>query len=170
MNQQIQQDPRHRLSLSNPVHLFAVGFGSGLLRPAPGTWGSLAATVIGALLLKVMPVNLFLFFTALCFVAGCFICQKTADDMGVHDHGAIVWDEFVGIFIVLGLLPEVNWLLCALGFIIFRIFDILKPYPIRYFDRKLKSGFGIMIDDVLAAIYSIITIYLLLYVLLEVFL
>ncbi|MEE6076471.1 phosphatidylglycerophosphatase A [Avibacterium paragallinarum] len=170
MQNTAQQDPRNRLSLTNPVHLLAVGFGSGLLRPAPGTWGSLAATLIGAALLQIMPLKIFLFFTALCFVAGCFICQKTADDMGVHDHGAIVWDEFVGIFMVLAMLPEINLLLCAVGFAIFRLFDILKPYPIRYFDRKLKSGFGIMIDDVLAAIYSIITIYLLLYVLLEVFL
>ncbi|VEB24002.1 phosphatidylglycerophosphatase A [Avibacterium volantium] len=170
MQNTVQQDPRNRLSLTNPVHLLAVGFGSGLLRPAPGTWGSLAATLIGAALLQIMPLKIFLFFTALCFVAGCFICQKTADDMGVHDHGAIVWDEFVGIFIVLGFLPEVNWLLCITGFVVFRFFDILKPYPIRYFDRKLKSGFGIMIDDVLAAIYSIITIYLLFYILLEIFL
>ncbi|KAA6210022.1 phosphatidylglycerophosphatase A family protein [Avibacterium paragallinarum] len=152
------RDPRHRLRLTNPVHLLAVGLGSGLLRLAPGTWGSLAATLLGGLLLQGISQNLFLFLTALCFIAGCWICQKTAEDMGVHDHGAIVWDEFVGIFMVLSVLPEVNWLWCSLGFVIFRVFDILKPYPIRYFDRKLESGFGIMIDDVLAAIYSIIVI------------
>ncbi|TDQ57418.1 phosphatidylglycerophosphatase [Mesocricetibacter intestinalis] len=155
------QNPLRRLSLRNPVHFLALGLGSGLISPAPGTWGSLAGLVIGALLLSCLGQNLFLILTALCFVLGCYLCQKTADDMGVHDHGAIVWDEFVGIFLVLSALPELSPLWLALGFILFRLFDITKPYPIRYFDRKLRSGFGIMIDDLLAACFSIVPIVIL---------
>ena len=79
--------------------------------------------------------------------------------MGVHDHGTIVWDEFVGIFIVLAAVPELSWQWILMAFVLFRFFDILKPYPIRYFDEKLKSGFGIMVDDVLAAIYAVIVVF-----------
>ena len=78
--------------------------------------------------------------------------------MGVHDHGSIVWDEFVGVFIVLASIPTLSLLWIAIAFILFRFFDILKPYPIRYFDQKLESGFGIMVDDVLAAVYAVIVI------------
>lgn len=167
MQKEVKQDPRHKLNLFNPVHFCAVGFGSGLITPAPGTWGSLVATILGGVLLQFISPILFLFLTALCFIIGCYLCQKTADDMEVHDHGSIVWDEFVGIFIVLAFLPIVNVLWCAIGFLVFRFFDIWKPFPIRYFDRKLTNGFGIMIDDVLAAIYSIIAIHLCLYVVME---
>ena len=96
--------------------------------------------------------------TALCFVLGCYLCQKTADGMGVHDHGSIVWDEFVGVFIVLAAIPTLSLPWIAIAFVLFRFFDILKPYPIRYFDQKLESGFGIMVDDVLAAVYAVIVI------------
>ena len=81
--------------------------------------------------------------------------------MGVHDHGAIVWDEIVGIFLVMCVIPELTWQWCLTAFVLFRLFDITKPYPIHYFDSKLKSGFGIMIDDVLAAGYCIAVIFLL---------
>lgn len=91
------------------------------------------------------------------------MCQQTADDMGVHDHGSIVWDEFVGIFTVLLAIPELSLIWCNIAFVVFRIFDILKPYPIRYFDHRLESGFGIMLDDVLAAIYTVISISILNY-------
>ena len=92
------------------------------------------------------------------FALGCYLCQKTADDMGVHDHGSIVWDEFVGVFIVLAAIPSSSLPWIVIAFVLFRFFDILKPYPIRYFDQKLESGFGIMVDDVLAAIYAVIVI------------
>lgn len=156
--QETKQDPRQKINLLNPIHFCAVGFGSGLISPAPGTWGSFVATILGGILLQFISPIFFLLLTALCFVVGCYLCQKTADDMEVHDHGSIVWDEFVGIFIVLALLPVVNVLWCTIGFLIFRFFDIWKPYPIRYFDHKLKNGFGIMIDDVIAAIYSVLLI------------
>ena len=153
-----ENNPLKKISLLNPVHLLAVGFGSGLIHPAPGTWGSLAGTFIGVILLALLGTKTFLILTALCFALGCYLCQKTADDMGVHDHGSIVWDEFVGVFIVLAAVPELSWQWVVTAFVLFRFFDILKPYPIRYFDEKLESGFGIMVDDVLAAIYAVIVV------------
>lgn len=152
-------NPLKRISLKNPVHLLAVGLGSGLLHPAPGTWGSLAGTALGVLLLSFLGSKIFLVLTALCFVLGCYLCQKTADDMGIHDHGSIVWDEFVGVFIVLAAVPNLSWQWVLTAFVLFRFFDILKPFPIRYFDEKLQSGLGIMIDDVLAAIYAVIVVF-----------
>ncbi|OOF53672.1 phosphatidylglycerophosphatase A family protein [Rodentibacter trehalosifermentans] len=155
-----EENPLKRISLKNPIHFLAVGLGSGLLHPAPGTWGSALGTLLGVILLALLGTKIFLIFTALCFVLGCYLCQKTADDMGVHDHGSIVWDEFVGVFIVLAAIPTLSlpWILTAFG--LFRFFDILKPFPIRFFDKKLESGFGIMIDDVLAAIYGVAVIFL----------
>lgn len=154
-----ENNPLKRISLTNPVHLLAVGFGSGLLKPAPGTWGSVLGTILGVVLLALFGTKTFLILTALCFALGCYLCQKTADDMGVHDHGSIVWDEFVGVFIVLAAVPSLSWQWVLTAFVLFRIFDILKPFPIRYFDEKLESGFGIMIDDVLAAIYGVIVVF-----------
>lgn len=151
-------NPLTRIKLTNPVHFFAVGFGAGLIKSAPGTWGSLVGLVAGILLLQwLSPISLFIL-TALFFVIGCYLCQKTADDMGVHDHGAIVWDEIVGMLLVLCALPTFDWFWYAGAFVLFRLFDITKPYPIGYFDHKLESGFGIMLDDVLAAFYSVISI------------
>lgn len=154
----MSKNPLDLISLRNPIHFLALGFGSGLMKKAPGTWGSLAGLILGSFLLYCFGIIFFAFLTALCFVAGIYICQKTADEMGVHDHGAIVWDEIVGIFIVLLTLPDLSLLWLSLAFISFRFFDILKPYPIRYFDHQLENGFGIMFDDVLAAIYAILTL------------
>ncbi|WP_105896595.1 phosphatidylglycerophosphatase A family protein [Haemophilus influenzae] len=154
-----ENNPLKKISLLNPIHLLAVGFGSGLIYPAPGTWGSLAGTILGVILLSLLGVKTFLIFTALCFLLGCYLCQKTTADMSVHDHGSIVWDEFVGVFIVLTAIPSLSWQWILAAFALFRFFDILKPFPIRYFDKKLESGFGIMVDDVLAAIYAVIVVF-----------
>lgn len=154
----MKDSPLQRVSLTNPVHFLALGFGSGLMRSAPGTWGSLVGLVLGWLLLQYLSPIIFFILTALCFALGCYLCQKTADDMGVHDHGAIVWDEIVGVFLVLLALPELSLFWCVGAFLAFRFFDILKPFPIRYFDHKIESGFGIMLDDVLAAIYAILVL------------
>lgn len=154
-----ENNPLKRISLRNPVHFLAVGLGSGLFHPAPGTWGSAAGIILGAILLALLGTGYFLIFTAFCFVLGCYLCEKTAKDMGVHDHGSIVWDEFVGVFIVLSALPSLSSLWILTAFVLFRFFDVLKPFPIRYFDQKIKTGFGIMIDDVLAAVYAILVIF-----------
>ncbi|OOH85459.1 phosphatidylglycerophosphatase A [Pasteurellaceae bacterium 15-036681] len=150
-----------KINLKDPIHFLAVGFGSGLIKPAPGTWGTLAGLILSIILWEITHSALFFVVLALIsFWAGCYICQKTSDDLGVHDDGRIVWDEIVAIFMIFAVLPEYNWLYYLLTFVIFRFFDILKPYPIRHFDEKLESGLGIMVDDILAAIYSIIILYL----------
>lgn len=149
------------INLKNPIHFLAVGFGSGLLRPAPGSWGSLAGLIIAIFLWQLTESKgLFIGLTLISFIAGCYICQKTSDDLHVHDDGRIVWDEIVAIWLMFCALPEYNWLYFTLTFVFFRLFDIWKPYPIRYFDQRLESGLGIMVDDILAAIYSLIALYL----------
>lgn len=149
------------INLKNPIHFLAVGFGSGLLKPAPGTWGSLVGTIFAILLWKLTACTVFfILLTLVSFIAGCYICEKTSRDLGVHDDGRIVWDEIVAIFLIFAFLPEYNWLYYLLAFATFRLFDIVKPYPIRYFDQHLQGGLGIMFDDILAAIYSLISLYL----------
>ncbi|VTX67939.1 phosphatidylglycerophosphatase A [uncultured Aggregatibacter sp.] len=154
----VPQNPLERVTLRNPIHFLALGFGSGLLHPAPGTWGSLVGVIVGALLLPWLGAKTFFILIALCFFLGIWLCERTSHDMGVHDHGSIVWDEIVAVFLVLLAVPEVSLFWCAIAFVTFRLFDILKPYPIRYFDEKLTNGFGIMVDDILAAGYSILVI------------
>ena len=150
-----------KINLKNPVHFLAIGFGSGLLKPAPGTWGTLAGLMLSILLWNITQSNLFFIFLAvISFIFGCYLCQKTSNDLGVHDDGRIVWDEIVAIFLMFVFLPEYNLFTYILTFISFRVFDILKPYPIRYFDEKLESGLGIMVDDILAAIFALISLHL----------
>ena len=103
--------------------------------------GSLAGTILGVILLSLLGVKTFLIFTALCFLLGCYLCQKTTADMGVHDHGSIVWDEFIGVFIVLAAIPSLSWQWIVSAFVLFRFFDILKLFPIRYFDEKTRKWF-----------------------------
>lgn len=150
------------INLKNPLHFLAFGFGSGLLKPAPGTWGTLAGLLLSILLWSITQSALFFaVLSVISFIAGCTICQKVSDALNVHDDGRIVWDEIVAIFLMFSCLPEYNWLSYILVFISFRLFDILKPYPIRYFDEKLESGLGIMVDDILAAIFALISLHIL---------
>lgn len=149
------------INLKNPIHCLAVGFGSGLLKPAPGTWGSLLALILAILCWQLTACQALFFLLSLAgFAAGIVICGKTSLDLGVHDDGRIVWDEIVAVWLMFAFLPEYSWVYYALVFVTFRFFDILKPYPIRYFDRYLQGGFGIMFDDILAALYALLTIYL----------
>ena len=99
------QNPLERVTLRNPIHFLALGFGSGLLHPAPGTWGSLVGVIVGALLLPWLGAKTFFILTALCFFLGIWLCERTSHDMGVHDHGSIVWDEIVAVFLVLLAVP-----------------------------------------------------------------
>lgn len=136
--------------LSNPIHFLALGFGSGLAPKAPGTFGTLAAIPVFLLCLSFTPI----YYAALVIimsVAGFYICGKAAKDAGVHDHGAIVWDEIVGFMITMFMIP-VSWQSIVVGFVLFRIFDIFKPWPISYLDKNCHGGFGIMIDDIVAGI------------------
>ncbi|TDQ36830.1 phosphatidylglycerophosphatase A [Thiopseudomonas denitrificans] len=133
-------------------HFLAFGFGSGLARKAPGTWGTLAG--LGFVpLLQLLSLPLALTVIVLASVFGVWLCGKVAEDLGVHDHGGIVWDEFVGIWITLVLLPA-HWGWWLAGFVVFRFFDILKPWPICVLDRRLGGGLGIMLDDILAGVLA----------------
>lgn len=127
-----------------------MGMGSGLSPIMPGTCGTLAALPLYIVMAQ-LPIYAYVSLVILAFVLGIFICGKTADDMGVHDHGGIVWDEFVGIWIALTAVPE-GWLWLLAGFLLFRLFDMAKPWPISLADRKFEGGFGIMADDVLAGV------------------
>lgn len=134
----------------NPVHLLAFGFGSGLAPKAPGTFGTALAVVL-YVLCPPLPWLWYLAGLAATFVVGIYLCGKTSRDLGVHDHGGIVWDEFVGYWITMFMAPA-GWQWVAGGFVVFRVLDILKPWPIKWADRQVKGGLGIMLDDVIAGI------------------
>lgn len=150
--------PRHkdvaksRLKMSNPWHLLAVGFGSGLSRSFwdDGLAGSDSVLVSDDLFAW----QLYSLVVMLGICIGVYLCHQTAKDMGVHDHGSIVWDEFIGMWITLMALPTNDWRWVAAGFVIFRILDMWKPWPIRWFDRNVHGGMGIMIDDIVAGVIS----------------
>ena len=140
--------------LRNPVHLLAFGFGSGTAARAPGTWGSLAAIPAWFCFAWLPPVA-YWGIVLLAFVIGIWLCGKTAADLKVHDHGGIVWDEFVGMWIALGLIPD-NIYGILMAFTLFRLFDVLKPWPISWLDEYLPGGLGIMVDDVVAGFMALL--------------
>ncbi len=144
--------------LAEPRRLLALGFGSGLSPVAPGTFGTLAAVPL-YLLLQPLPLIYYLAILIVTFLLGIWLCDVTARQLGVHDHPGIVWDEFVGYWITMLMAPT-GWLWVAVGFVLFRCFDILKPWPIRWIDQRVGGGFGIMLDDVLAGIYGLIVLQL----------
>ena len=139
----------------SPARAIAFGFGSGLIRPAPGTWGTLAGWGAFILLLEPLSLPLRLLAVLVAFALGIWACDQTGRDLGVADHGGMVWDEVAAIWLVLSLLPA-GWMTQAAAFLLFRLFDIVKPPPIRQFDARLKNGFGVMLDDLLAALYVLL--------------
>jgi len=155
-----QKQPRAILPpgfLKNPVHFLAFGLGSGAAARAPGTWGSLAAIPLWYCFAW-LPQPAYWLLVLVAFVVGIWLCGKTATDLKVHDHGGIVWDEFVGMWIVLGLFPQqISGVLLA--FVLFRIFDVFKPWPISWLDRHMPGGLGIMFDDVVAGIMAMASLY-----------
>lgn len=158
-------DPRTRISLVNPWHLLATGFGSGLSPIIPGTIGTLASIPF-FLLLAQLPLVAYILLVVIASIIGIKICQVTADDMGVHDHGSIVWDEFAGFWLTMLVVPLYNisvwdWHWTLAGFVLFRFFDMVKPWPISWLDKQVHGGFGIMIDDLLAGVFSAICLVLL---------
>ena len=129
---------------------------------APGTWGS-AVAILPYLLLAQLPLPIYLAAIAVGFGVGVFLCAYTSRALGVHDHSGIVWDEFIGFWIsMIAVPPDWQWIL--LGFVLFRIFDIVKPWPVKIADAKLTGGFGIMFDDVLAGIYALAVIHLVIFI------
>lgn len=139
-------DPR------DPVQLFATGLGAGLAPRAPGTFGTLAAVPV-YLLLATQPDWVYLLVTLVIVAVGFPICGVAARRLGVHDHPAIVWDEIAGYLLTMLAAPS-GWLWVLVGFGLFRLFDITKPWPVRIADRRVPGGLGIMLDDILAAGYA----------------
>ena len=153
-------DPEERAAapqlLRSPAQLLAFGFGSGLSPLAPGTAGTVAAVPLYLLLVQ-LPDILYLLAVLLAAVFGVWICGRASDELGVHDHPGIVWDEFVGFWIAAFALPaEPAWVLAA--FVVFRIYDILKPWPVSWLDREVEGGAGIMIDDIAAGLLALATL------------
>ena len=145
--------------LTSPVHFLAFGLGSGLAPKAPGTFGTLAAVPF-YWLLAMLPLWAYGLAVVMAAIAGVWICGESSRRLGVHDHGGIVWDEFVGLWITLFATPQ-GWLWLIVGFALFRLFDIWKPWPIRMADRQVSGGFGIMLDDILAGLYALASLQLL---------
>ncbi len=138
--------------LREPVHFFALGFGSGLSPVAPGTFGTLAAVPL-VLGLQHFGFWIHLAFAIVVIAVGIYVCGESARRMGVHDHPGIVWDEIAGYTVTMLVAPP-HWIWLVVGFALFRFFDIVKPWPIREADHSLSGGLGIMLDDIIAGVFS----------------
>jgi phosphatidylglycerophosphatase A len=139
--------------LLDPAHCLSLGFGAGLSPVAPGTAGTLVAVPL-YLALAQLAWPWYLAIVVIGFAAGIWLCGYTSKALGEHDHGGIVWDEIVGFWITMIAVPP-TWPWILLGFVLFRVFDILKPWPVRIADRKIPGGLGIMFDDLLAGLYAL---------------
>lgn len=149
---EIMQKDLARKVFSHPIYLIAFGFGAGLSPIAPGTCGTLVAIPLYYLIQSFSLVNygLILLFAT---VIGIWICDVTERGIGIHDYSGIVWDEVCGFGLTMFAAPK-GWLWIAIGFVLFRLFDIVKPWPIAWIDRKMSGGLGVMIDDLMAGIYA----------------
>jgi len=147
--------PSVRFVFSHPAHCLAFGFGIGLIPVAPGTFGTLLALPIYTWLLPRIGEQAFAALLPVLFLLGVWACQVTGRRLGVHDHGGMVWDETVAFLIVLVFTPA-SPVWQAFAFLLFRLFDIVKPAPIRHFDRTIRNGLGVMFDDILAAFYTLL--------------
>ncbi len=152
--------PKTVTTFEKCIYWFGIGLGSGLPKKAPGTWGTVGGLLVALPIMHLEFVG-FLMITLLGCMVGSYICGKTSELMAVHDDPHIVFDEWVGVWIAL--LPVVYlgqkamplaWISILLVFLLFRLFDILKPFPINWADKKVSGGFGIMLDDILAGIMS----------------
>jgi phosphatidylglycerophosphatase A len=139
--------------LRHPVHLLSLGFGSGCAPKAPGTMGTLVG-VLFYLPLQVLALPYYIAVVVFVSLAGIWLCGQTARALGVHDHPGIVWDEIAGYLLTMVAAPT-GWGWIVLGFVLFRIFDIWKPWPIGFLDKSLKGGLGVMADDLVAGIFSL---------------
>ena len=144
-----------RALLMHPAGWIATGFGSGLFPRAPGTFGSLVALIPWWFALRGLPLAWYVPILIVAFAIGVWACSVSGKRLGVDDHRALVWDEFVGQWIALLAAPR-GWPWLVAGFLLFRIFDIWKPWPIRIADRQVHGGLGVMLDDVLAGLYALV--------------
>lgn len=151
----VLRPPAH-FAFSHPAHVIALGFGAGLAPVAPGTIGTVLGWAIGWVLGQ-YHAGAVLLAAVLFFLAGLWACEITGRHLGAEDHGAMVWDEVVAFLLIIAIIPaELAWQLAA--FVLFRFFDILKPAPIRHFERRYGGGFGVMFDDLVAAGYTLLVL------------
>ncbi|GAA5235291.1 phosphatidylglycerophosphatase A [Verticiella sediminum] len=137
------------------ARIVAFGFGSGLLRPAPGTWGTLAAWLLWVIAVGHLAPWGIALVLILGFAYGVWACDTVGRELGAPDHGGMVWDEIIAFWLVLAFVPG-DLFAQALAFVLFRAFDVVKPAPIRQIDRRVKGGLGVMLDDILAAGYALL--------------
>ncbi len=149
--------------LSRPICLLGFGFGTGLAPKAPGTFGTLPALPLVWLCLSLgISGGWLVLLCLLLFIVGIKICDVTERELGIQDYGGIVWDEIVAMMLVLAFVPQTFfWWLSA--FVLFRLFDAVKPWPIRWFDARVHGGFGIMLDDVIAAGFALLVLQLMMW-------
>ena len=144
--------------VKQPIHFLSFGFGSGLVPKAPGTFGTLPGIVL-VWLFAGLDTTAYMGVVAFVTIVGVYLCGATAKAMGEHDSSHIVWDEIAGYMIAMIAIP-VSWQALLLAFVLFRIFDILKPWPIRWLDKHVDGGFGIMVDDVLAGFFALVLMHI----------
>ena len=142
----------------SPLHFLAFGFGSGLSPRAPGTAGTVVALLL-YLWMADWPLLFYSVFLLLAAVVGVFLCGESSRQLGVHDHPGIVWDEFVGFWLTMWAVPA-QWTWIVLGFVVFRVLDIVKPWPIGFLDKNFEGGIGIMLDDIVAGLMACATLHL----------
>ena len=149
--------------LRDPLHLLALGFGAGLVPRLPGTAGTVVG-VLAYLVLRPLPPLPYAALVCVLFALGVWICERAGEALDTHDHGAIVWDEIVGFLVTMIGAPP-GWLWVALGFGLFRLFDIWKPWPVRWVDREVPGGLGVMADDIAAGGLGLIVLQIIAYLL-----
>lgn len=157
--QQLPVRPTWSWLMQNKIAFVGFGFGAGLARSAPGSWGSLVGLLIAGLLLGCgLPKFGLFMLAALCFALGIWICNETELALGrVHDYKGVVWDEIVAMLLIYSVIPQ-GFFWWLIGFGAFRFFDIVKPRPINWADERVKGGLGVMLDDVIAAVYTVIVV------------
>ncbi len=149
--------PSQQFLFAHPAHFIAFGFGAGLMKKAPGTWGTLVALPLFFALQLISIPAVTWGVIILLFVVGCWASALASKSLGVADHGGIVIDEIVAFMLVLAFTPK-TWVWVLTAFALFRFFDIVKPWPISLADKKIKGGFGVMFDDLLAALFVIVSV------------
>lgn len=137
---------------NNPIYFATLGFGAGAVPYAPGTAGTLLAVPAYVLMSSAPPVW-YVSIVLMLFAVGVWLCHQTEKALGVHDHPSIVWDEIVGYLVTMFIAPR-EWMWIVIGFCLFRLFDICKPFPIGLVERRVQGGLGTMLDDVLAGVYA----------------
>lgn len=151
-----------KLIWQNPLYFIAFGFGSGALPYAPGTWGTLIAIPF-YLAIQTLPLTIYLLITLAVIIGSIWLCDKISEEIKIHDHPSMCLDEIVGFLVtMIGIPAQLSWII--LGFLLFRLFDIWKPQPVRYIDKNVGGGLGMILDDIIAGIYACIILHILVWI------